>query len=107
LDRFKPYITTPDNAEKIADWLRNRGGIAIRKSLDLNRALQIIATPVNPSEGEHYYEPVCWADSAPACIITDPADVLILKPESQPLPLLDYLATRKKPAAAFTGEEDK
>jgi hypothetical protein len=38
---FKPYITTPDNAERIADWLRNRGGIAIRKSLDLDRALQI------------------------------------------------------------------
>jgi hypothetical protein len=97
LDRFRPYITTPDNAEKIADWLRNRGGIAIRKSLDLNRALQIIATPVNRSEGEHYYKPVCWADSAPACIIIDFADVLVsndvMKPESQ-VPLAEYLASK-------------
>ena len=27
---LKPYITTPENADKITDWLRTRGGIAIR-----------------------------------------------------------------------------
>lgn len=74
---IKPYITTPDNAEKIADWLRNRGGIAIWTSIDFSRAGQSLTTPVNTSEGEPYPKPAYWVEAKPARIITDFAEVLI------------------------------
>jgi hypothetical protein len=76
---LKPYITTPDNAEKITDWLRNRGGIAIWQSIDLGRAGQTLTTPVNTSTGEPCPKPAYWVGESPACIITDFADVLISK----------------------------
>jgi hypothetical protein len=76
---LKPYITTPDNAEKIADWLKNRGGIAIWTSVDLSRAGQTLTTPAVSPEGKQFPKPVYWVDSTPAIIITDPAEVLISK----------------------------
>jgi len=76
---LKPYITTPDNAEKIADWLRTRGGIAIWQSIDFNRAGATITTPVNTSTGEPTDKPYYWLGNKPEVIITDPAEVLISK----------------------------
>jgi hypothetical protein len=75
--RQKPYITAPDNAERIADWLRTPGGIAIWQSIDFSRAGQTLTTPANTSDGKPYPKPVNWVRDVPACIITDPADVLI------------------------------
>lgn len=74
---LNPYITTSDNADKIADWLRTRGGIAIWQSLDLSRAGETLTTPLHTAEGEPYPKPVWWVGDTPECIITSLADVLI------------------------------
>jgi len=72
-----PYITTPEIAERVAEWLRTRGGIAIWQSIDLSYAGQTITTPVNTSEGKPYPKPTSWVGETPECIITDFADVLV------------------------------
>jgi hypothetical protein len=77
--QLKPYITTPDNAGKIADWLRTRGGIAIWQAIDFNRLGQTLTTPLNTADGQPHAKPTHWVDSTPACVITDFADVLISK----------------------------
>jgi hypothetical protein len=74
---FKPYIAAPETAEKIAEWLRTRDGIAIWRSVDFSRVGQTVTTPVNTSDGKPFPKPVIWVRDTPACIITDPADVLI------------------------------
>ena len=75
--KLKPYITTPENAERIADWLRNRGGIAIWISDDgLDRG-ETLVRPVNTSTGGRAAKPVWWVADEPACIITDFADVIV------------------------------
>lgn len=74
---LKPYITTPENAGKIADWLRTRGGIAIWQSVDFNRLGETITTPVRTFEGDPVAKPGWWVGNQPARIITDPADVIV------------------------------
>jgi hypothetical protein len=78
-DNLKPYITTPDNAAKIADWLRTRGGIAIWESADLSRPGDSVTTPVTMSDGQPYPKPYWWVAAQPGCIITGFADVLVSK----------------------------
>jgi hypothetical protein len=77
--KLKPHITTPENAEKIGDWLRTRGGIAIWTSADFNRLGQSLTTPATTAGGQPYPKPAWWTSTSPACIITDPADVLVAK----------------------------
>jgi hypothetical protein len=93
---FKPYITSPENAKRIAEWLRSYGGIAIWQSVDPNRADATVATAVNMPD-EPYLKPVFEVGDTPVCIITDFADVLVsndvMKPESQ-VPLAEYLASK-------------
>jgi hypothetical protein len=74
---LKPYVTTPENAEKIADWLRTRGGIAIWTAIDFSRAGQSLTTPANTLEGNPFPKPAYWVAATPGCVITDPAEVLI------------------------------
>lgn len=74
---LKPYITTPDNADRIADWLRTRGGIAIWQSIDFSRAGETLTTPLNAADGTPNTQPVWWVGKTPECIITSFADVLI------------------------------
>ena len=76
---LKPYVTTAEDAEKIADWLRNRGGIAIWQSIDFSRAGQTLTTPATTTEGTPFPKPTNWVDPTPACIISDFADVLVSK----------------------------
>jgi hypothetical protein len=74
---LKPYVTTPDNAKRIANWLRTRGGIAIWQSIDFNRLGKTLTTPATTAEGAPFPKPVWWVAGEPACIITDFADVII------------------------------
>jgi hypothetical protein len=74
---LKPYVTTPENAERIADWLRNRGGIVLWQSIDFNRAGQTLTTPATTADGEPHPKPAYWVASAPIRAIVDPADVFI------------------------------
>jgi len=74
---LKPYITTPDNAERIADWLRNRGGIAIWQSVFLSHLGESKTTPVRAADGTPFPRPAWWVDYVPTSIMTDPAEVIV------------------------------
>jgi hypothetical protein len=75
----KPYTTTPEDAGKIAEWLRTRGGIAIWEAIDLSRAGQTMTTPATTANGEPARKPAYWLASEPAYIVTDPAEVFVYK----------------------------
>jgi len=57
------------NAERMLDWLANRGGIAIWSSLDLSRAGERVFTPADASSPSWHYP------SKPDEIVTDRAEV--------------------------------
>lgn len=75
----KPHIVTEQTARMIADWLRTRNGIAIWESIDMSRPDASVTTPVNGPAGHPTAKPYHWVASEPACIITDPDDVLVSK----------------------------
>jgi hypothetical protein len=62
---------------RIAEWLRDRNGIAIWESIDFSRPGNTLTTPVNTSTGEPATKPAYWVGSAPVCIITSFLDVVI------------------------------
>jgi hypothetical protein len=76
---LKPLLVVPENAEKFAAWLRTRGGLAIWQSVDISRAAQTLTTPATTEEGQPFPKPTWWVAAEPACIITDPADVIVCK----------------------------
>jgi hypothetical protein len=76
---LKPYITEAEHADKIAEWLRTRGGIAIWQSIDLAQAGRTLTTPLNTAEGKPSPKPVWWVGNEPEVIITDFADVVVSK----------------------------
>ena len=76
--QLTPYTISPDNAEKIAGWLNTRGGVAVWLSEDLTRPGETLLTPVKQSgSDEPMPKPVWWVGDQPACVITDPADVIV------------------------------
>jgi hypothetical protein len=77
MNHLKPYITSPENAIQMAEWIRDYGGIAIWLSADLSKPADTVATPALTAEGEPQAKPAWWTSKSPACIVTDPADVLV------------------------------
>jgi hypothetical protein len=59
-----------DNAARFADWLANRGGIAIWPSLDLRNAGATCSTPADVTT-----KPGWQYANEPSVIVTNPADV--------------------------------
>lgn len=76
---LKPYITSPENAIQVTEWIRDRGGIAIWQSANLADPARTVTTPALTAEGEPCPKPAWWTGTSPACIITDIADVLVAK----------------------------
>ena len=76
---MEKYVVSPDNAQRIAEWLRTRGGIAIWHSIDLSDLGRTMTTPVQNQDGTPAGKPHWKMDSTPARIITDPAEVWVSK----------------------------
>ena len=76
---MEPYIIDPQNAERIAEWLKTRGGLAIWKSVDLSDPGFSMTTPVNNADGTPAVKPHWKLENTPSRIITDPAEVLVSK----------------------------
>jgi len=74
-----PHIVTAENAQRIADWLDTRGGIAIWQSVDLSDPGFSLTTPVRGIDGQAVTKPHWKLGNTPARIITDAADVLVSK----------------------------
>jgi hypothetical protein len=64
-----------ENAPKFADWVKNRGGIAVWKSVNLSNPGASWSTPANDKEGKPTAKPTWQADNRPEQIITDPDQV--------------------------------
>ena len=65
---------TINNAKRVASWIRERGGIAIWKSIDLSRPGESSLTPARTEEGEPYPKPH-WMYGNEPVIETDPERV--------------------------------
>ena len=69
-----PFLITcvPENAERFAMWLKDRGGISLWKSLNLSNPGASWCTPALTEEGTDYPKPNWQTESAPALTVCDP-----------------------------------
>lgn len=72
---------TAENAPKFADWIANRGGVAVWRSINLSNPGASWSTPALTKEGEPYPKPTWQADSKPERVVTDPDNVLVSEDE--------------------------
>lgn len=75
------HIVTEDNAEKILGWLRERGGIAIWRSVNLSNPGASWTSPAKAEDGTPTTKPRWQAANEPERIITDPAEVSVATDE--------------------------
>lgn len=70
-------ICKAENAGKILDWMRTRGGIAVWVSVDLSSPGECMITPYLNMEGNVKTKPHWRMDNTPERVITDPAMVVV------------------------------
>ena len=68
---------SPANAEKFWDWIQNRGGVAVWKSVNLSNPGVSWSTPrfTEDDPPKPYPKPTWQAENEPSRVITDPADI--------------------------------
>jgi hypothetical protein len=69
------HVIDHNNADRILDWMRTRGGILIWKSINLSNPALSWTTPALTEEGEPYSKPNWQSASSPDRHITDPSEV--------------------------------
>jgi hypothetical protein len=69
---------SPENAEKMLDWIQHRGGIAIWQSINLSNLNQSWTTPLLQENGEYTSKPSWQVSASPDNIITDPKKVVVI-----------------------------
>lgn len=74
---MKPHIVNVENAAKIAEWLRTRGGIAVWRSINLSNPGASWTSPVLDAGGQLAGKPTWQAANTPERIIADPAEVIV------------------------------
>lgn len=75
------YSCTAESAPKIAEWIKNRGGIAIWKSINLSNPAGSWTAPYLDDKGAVKGKPTWEADEKPSRVITDPAEVYVTVPK--------------------------
>jgi hypothetical protein len=70
-------VCIPDNALKFADWISNRGGVAIWQSANLSNPGASWSTPALTPNGLPTAKPTWQAEDKPSRIITSPDDILV------------------------------
>lgn len=63
------------NAKQIATWFKERGGVAVWRSVNLSNPGASWTCPINGPDGKPAGKPNWQSDSKPERIITDPAEV--------------------------------
>lgn len=74
------HITQERHAETFLQWLRERGGIAVWRSINLSNPGASWSTPALEADGKPYGRPNWQTENTPHRIITDAEDVLVLTP---------------------------
>ena len=75
-----PHYCQAENAPKFLDWIRNRGGLAVWRSVDMSDPGASWSTPARTTEGDPTPKPHPWkAEAAPSRVITDLKDVLVVE----------------------------
>lgn len=69
-----------ENAAKFAEWIRDRGGIAVWKSHDLSDPSASVSTPAL-TEGKPTQSPHWKFAGKPEFVVTDPADIEVYEHE--------------------------
>lgn len=72
-------IVSQENAAKFAQWILKRGGLAIWDSINLSNPGASWTTPVLNADGSPMLKPTWEASNAPARIVTDMAEVVVVK----------------------------
>ena len=70
-----PITCVPENAERFAMWIRERGGICLWKSLNLSNPGASRCTPFRTEDGQEASKPSWQADNAPAVVVTSMDEV--------------------------------
>jgi len=71
------HYCTHENAPKFLEWIRNRGGVAVWRSVNLSNPGASWSTPALDLEGKPYPKPTWEADSKPEAVFTNPADIIV------------------------------
>lgn len=69
------------NAPKFWEWLQNRGGVAVWRSINLSNPGASWSTPALKTDGTPSEKPSWQASNTPERIITDAADVVVDVPK--------------------------
>ncbi len=69
----EPIIVDMDHAEKMAEWIRDRGGVAVWDSVSLSDPTYQAFTPKNTASGELATKPHWKCGNVPVEVVTDPA----------------------------------
>ena len=70
-----PITCVPQNAERFAMWIRERGGICLWKSLNLSNPGASWCTPFRFEDGSEATKPTWQADNTPAVVVTSMDEV--------------------------------
>ena len=66
---------TVENAPRLADWIQNRGGVAVWRSVNLSNPGASWSTPLLTEDGKPCSKPTWQAGAEPEQVITDPSDI--------------------------------
>lgn len=73
----EPHTVSPENALRFADWLKNRGGIAVWRSVNLSNPGASWSGPANKPDGTPSTKPNWQCAEKPSRIITDFREVIV------------------------------
>jgi hypothetical protein len=69
------HQVSPENAAKFWDWIQNRGGVAIWRSVNLSNPGASWSTPARTIDNQLTPRPTWQAENHPSRVITDAADI--------------------------------
>jgi hypothetical protein len=76
----EPHYCGIENAAKLLDWIRNRGGVAVWRSIDFSSLGRSWSTPLRQKDGTPSPTPHPWkSEATPSRVITDPAEILVFE----------------------------
>lgn len=81
MSTVEKHHCTLENAPKFADWIANRGGVAVWRSINLSNPGASWSSPALTEDGQPYPQPTWQADKQPERIITDSEEILVTEDE--------------------------
>jgi len=75
---LEKHTCAPENASKMIDWIANRGGVAVWRSINLSNPGASWSSPACNVDGTPTAKPSWQADNQPHRIITDPHDIVVI-----------------------------